>query len=97
MSPSSRPARPGPDRPFYIYKWFTGVDPPADGSIGVIAPNPALFFAVLQEVGPNLTPETFRDAAFALPGNVRRVGDQPAVPVVGRQGLLADDRLLGRR
>ena len=54
--------------PFFIYKWFTGVDPPADGSIGVIAPNPALFFAVLQDVGPNLTPETFRDAAFALPG-----------------------------
>ena len=53
--------------PFFIYKWFTGVDPPADGSIGVIAPNPALFFAVIQGVGPNLTPETFRDAAFTLP------------------------------
>jgi hypothetical protein len=53
---------------FYIYKWFTGVDPPADGSIGVIAPNPALFFAVAQGAGPNLTPETFRDAAFAMAG-----------------------------
>ena len=53
---------------FFIYKWFTGVDPPADGSIGVIAPNPALFFAVIQAVGPNLTPETFRDSAMALPG-----------------------------
>ncbi len=53
---------------FFYYKWFTGQDPPADGSIGVISPNPALFFAVLQGVGPNLTPETFRDAAFALPG-----------------------------
>ena len=54
--------------PFFIYKWFTGVDPPADGTIGVIQPNPALFFAVVQAVGPNLTAETFRNAAFALPG-----------------------------
>ena len=54
--------------PFFIYKWFTGVDPPADGTIGVIQPNPALFFAVVQAVGPNLTPDTFRNAAFALPG-----------------------------
>ena len=53
---------------FYIYKWFTGVDPPADDSIGVIAPNPALFFAVLQAVGPDLTPQAFHDAVFALPG-----------------------------
>jgi hypothetical protein len=53
---------------FYLYKWFTGVDPPADGSIGVIAPNPALFFAVVQGAGPNLTPQTFRDAAFAMAG-----------------------------
>ena len=53
--------------PFFIYKWFTGVDPPADGSIGVIAPNPALFFAVLQDVGPNLTPETFREPRSPYP------------------------------
>ena len=54
--------------PFFIYKWFTGADPPADGTIGVIAPNPALFFAGIQGVGPNLTPETFRDALMVLPG-----------------------------
>jgi hypothetical protein len=52
---------------FHIYKWFNGVDPPADGSIGVFSVNPALFFAVVQRAGPNLTPETFRDATFALP------------------------------
>ena len=50
------------------YEWFTGVEPPANDSVGVIAPNPALFFAVLQQVGPTLTPETFRDALFASPG-----------------------------
>jgi hypothetical protein len=53
---------------FHIYKWFTGVDPPAKGSILVIAPNPALFFAVVQAVGPNLSADTFRDTVFALPG-----------------------------
>src|SRR3954471_16655667 len=52
---------------FYIYRGFPGVTPPADDTIGVIAPNPALFFAAIQKVGPNLTPQTFRDAVFALP------------------------------
>ena len=42
----------------------------------------------LQAVGPNLTPETFRDALFALPGT-SRAGHQPAVPHLRRQGLLA--------
>ena len=68
------------------YKWFTGVEPPANDSIGVIAPNPALFFAVVQAVGPNLTAETFRDTLFAREGTL--AGNQPAVPLVRRQGLL---------
>jgi hypothetical protein len=50
------------------YEWFTGVEPPANDSIGVIAPSPALFFAVVQGVGPNLSPETFRDTLFAAEG-----------------------------
>ena len=50
------------------YQWFTGQEPPANDSIGVIAPNPALFFAIVQAVGPNLTPETFRDTLFAREG-----------------------------
>lgn len=47
-----------------LYKWFTGKEPPANDTIGVIAPNPALFFAVLQYTGPNLTPRAFKDALF---------------------------------
>jgi hypothetical protein len=50
----------------YIYEWFFGETPKADGVIGVVTPNPGLFFAVLQEVGPNLTNEAFRDAIFRL-------------------------------
>lgn len=50
------------------YDWFTGQAPPANDTIGVIAPNPALFFAVMQYMGPDVTPETFRDSLFASPG-----------------------------
>jgi len=50
---------------FANYVWFTGVEPPADQTIGVFAVEPALFFAVLQYTGPNLSAETFRDALFA--------------------------------
>jgi len=58
---------------FANYEWFTGVEPPANDSIGVIAPNPALFFAVVQAVGPNLTAETFRDTLFASDGTLAAI------------------------
>jgi len=50
----------------FLYEWYFGEAPKADGVIGVVTPNPSLFFSVLQEVGPNLTNETFRDAIFRL-------------------------------
>ena len=62
--------------------------PPTDRSV-CSQPNPALFFAVVQGVGPNLTPRrgaTLRSRCRRR----RRPGDQPAVPVVRRQGLLAE-------
>jgi len=49
-----------------VYQWFYGEEEKADGYIEVIAPQPALLFAVLQEVGPNLTRESFADALFRL-------------------------------
>ena len=55
---------------FANYIWFTGVEPPADDTIGVFAVYPALFFAVLQYTGPDLTPENFRAALFASPGTI---------------------------
>jgi len=55
------------------YEWFTGDEPPANDSIGVISPSPALFFAVTQAVGPNLTAETFRDTLFARDGTLAAV------------------------
>ena len=66
------PARSNPTTAGYFanYVWFTGVEPPADDTIGVFAVYPALFFAVLQYTGPNLSAETFRDALFAAPGTI---------------------------
>jgi hypothetical protein len=57
---------PGEITGFYMYKWFYGEDPKADGTIGVDVPSTSWFYRVLQEVGPNLTNETFRDALFRL-------------------------------
>ena len=80
---------------FYIYRWFNGVDPPADGSIAVFAPNPALFFAVVQGVGPNLTPETFHDAAFALPTSSQTLSISQPYLTYGDRGYWPDDDYLG--
>lgn len=44
-----------------LYQWWAGEYAPADDSIGVIYPQPALFFRGLQAAGPNLTMETFRE------------------------------------
>jgi len=74
---------------YAIYEWFHGAPPPADDTIGTIAPNPALFFAVMQGVGPNLTAEGFRDALFASPGTVPAVS-QPYL-TYGDKGYWGDD------
>jgi hypothetical protein len=81
--------------PFFIYKWFTGVDPPANDTIGVIAPNPALFFAAIQRTGPNLTPQTFRDAIFALPSTSKTLAVSQPYLTYGDKGYWADTDYLG--
>lgn len=63
---------------YAIYEWFTGSVPPADETIGGIQPNPALFFAVLQAVGPNLTHQAWKDALFALPPTAAAIS-QPSL------------------
>jgi hypothetical protein len=57
---------PQKDPVWSLYEWFHGTPPPADDTAGVLFPGPHLFFQALQEAGPNLTPETFRDGLFAL-------------------------------
>lgn len=53
------------DPGFALYEWYTGEEPPAAETAPILYPNPSLFFSVLQEAGPNLTPETFRDGLFS--------------------------------
>jgi len=76
-----------------VYEWFTGVAPPAPGYIAVIQPNPALFFAVVQGVGPNLTPETFKEALFASDGTKAAISE-PYLSY-GDKGLWPDPDYLG--
>lgn len=44
---------------YRLYRWFNGTEPPAADQIAVLAPLPAVFYAVLQGVGPDLTPESW--------------------------------------
>lgn len=80
---------------FSIYRWFAGVDPPADGSIAVFAPYAALFFAAIQAVGPNLTPEAFRDTLFALPGTASGLAISQPFLSYGDKGYWPDADHLG--
>jgi hypothetical protein len=80
---------------FFVYRWFNGVDPPADGSIAVFAPYPALFFAAVQAVGPNLTPETFRDTLFALPGTSQGLAVSQPFLSYGQKGYWPENDYLG--
>ncbi len=50
---------------YSLYEWYTGTEPPANDSVGVIVPPLATFHAVAMGAGPNLTPETFQQALFA--------------------------------
>jgi hypothetical protein len=54
---------------FYgLYEWFMGAAPPAKDTIGLLMPNYTLLAATLQGTGPDLTPQTWRDALFASAG-----------------------------
>ncbi len=57
--------RPEIDGSYFLYDWFHGEPPPADDSVGVLFPQPGLFYSAVQAAGPSLTPETFRDGLFA--------------------------------
>jgi hypothetical protein len=55
------------------YVWFTGQEPPANDSIGVISPAPALLFSLIQGVGPDLTPENFKKTLFDFAGTKKAI------------------------
>ncbi|HEX4980156.1 MAG TPA: hypothetical protein VFV63_00575 [Ilumatobacteraceae bacterium] len=47
---------------YRLYQWYNGEPPPAPDQIGVLAPFPGVFYAVLQDVGPELTREAWAQA-----------------------------------
>ncbi len=67
------PVRPEKAGAFHKYTWFHGEEPAANDEIGVIDPFPALFYAALSAVGPDLTIEGFRDALFAAAPTPRAI------------------------
>jgi hypothetical protein len=44
---------------YFLYRWYTGEESPAQGTAGVILPLPQVFFSALQGVGPDLTRENW--------------------------------------
>jgi len=74
---------------YAIYEWFQGEPPPAPDNIGVITPVPNTFYAFLQATGPNLTIETFNEAAFSGEPTPRAVTG-PSLSW-GTQGIWPDD------
>ena len=74
-------ARLSPDISGYptLYEWFNGESPPADASIGVDQPPVALFYSILQNTGPDLTPETWGDALRAADPTARGAISQPSL------------------
>ena len=50
----------------FLYRWFFGKDAPAaQAAASTAVINPALFFPVLQGMGPHVTAQDFQDALFA--------------------------------
>ncbi|HEV3328421.1 MAG TPA: hypothetical protein VGZ33_03415, partial [Acidimicrobiales bacterium] len=50
-----------------LYQWYTGTNPPDETSAVVPYAALALLVPVLQEVGPDVTAQNFKNAVFSLP------------------------------
>lgn len=59
-----------------LHKWFTGEDPAAVKTVGVIMEPLRTLMLGIHMAGPELTPETFRDGLFAYPPS----GGTPTAP-----------------
>ncbi len=65
ISPLAARISPEVSGSFFLYEWYTGEEPPAADTTGVILPFPQVFYAALQGVGPNLTRENWVAALLA--------------------------------
>ncbi len=74
---------------FFLYQWFTGEEPPAADSIA-IQWQPALTFAMLQGLGPDLTPENYMAGLLASPPTARGALTQPSISF-GSKGVWPEE------
>jgi hypothetical protein len=74
-----------------LYKWWTGVDPPAENTAAIIAGNVSLLFAGIHFAGPDLTPESFRAGIFARPIPARDAGGLRATVTYGKSDFWEPD------
>ena len=79
---------------YALYEWFMGKEAPAKDTVGLLMPNYTLLAAMLQATGPNLTPQTWRDALFAYEGTTKAIsqpyltwGDKGLWPEVDYNGV----------
>lgn len=75
---------------YFLYNWFHGEIPPADDTIGVLF-HPAVFFPVIQNMGPDVTPQNYIDAIFAAAPTARGALTQPSISFGDQDGLWPDD------
>jgi hypothetical protein len=69
----------------YLYNWYFGHKPPAKTGATVVAPEVNLLFAVLQELGPDVTPQNFENAIFSGAPTPRAI-TQPSISY-GNHGI----------
>ncbi|WP_208028157.1 ABC transporter substrate-binding protein [Rhabdothermincola sediminis] len=92
---SSLAARTAPElsSSYGLYRWYFGEPPPTKTGSPVTIPMVNLFYAAVQGVGPNLTPETFRQALFAAEPTPRAIS-QPSLSY-GDKGIWPKTDYLG--
>jgi hypothetical protein len=77
----------------YLYRWFFGTEPPAKTGSPTRVIEPALFYAVIQGMGPHVDAQTFQDALFAADATPRSL-TQPSLSY-GNKGIWPQTDYLG--
>jgi hypothetical protein len=69
----------------FLYEWYFGREAPSETAAATSVINPALFFPVLQGMGPRVTAQDFQDALFAGDPTTRAL-TQPSLSY-GEKGI----------
>ncbi|MBV8561418.1 MAG: hypothetical protein JO050_11630 [Acidimicrobiia bacterium] len=77
----------------FLYQWFFGRPTPAPTGAQLTVGDFNLLYAVLQGIGPQVTPQAFQEALFAAPPTPRAI-TQPSVSF-GNKGLWPHTDYLG--